>query len=249
MAFGRKLVPFFTHLTQRRARLLPAVASNTSFAPLRNFHLHSFPLLTIGMSTAHRVHSPPSSPSAPTPADKKARLDEPSPAAALPEATASSSVASVTTGAAPAAAAPKKQAASKPKGKGKKAPRRLAPDEVLMKDVELLLGVDAVARATTASLDWDPPAGLGRDTELEVIVREVGSGGDALSVYTEGEGDEARTWVVLTPFALPGEKIRVRITRSSRLHSHSALLEVIEPNSELRLKEGEGVGCKYFGTW
>lgn len=70
--------------------------------------------------------------------------------------------------------------------------------------------------------------------------------GDALSVYTARDG---RTWVILTPFVLPNELVRVKLDRSSRLHSKSELLEVLEKNEELRLKEGEGVNCKYFGKW
>lgn len=70
--------------------------------------------------------------------------------------------------------------------------------------------------------------------------------GNTLALYTSPEG---RPWVLSTPFALPDELIRVRIDGHSRYHSNADLLEVVEPNEMLRLKEGEGVGCKYFGKW
>lgn len=52
-------------------------------------------------------------------------------------------------------------------------------------------------------------------------------------------------WIVLTPLALPGEKIRVRIYYNSRLYSRADLLEVVKPNPTLR--DMNRVKCKYFG--
>ena len=53
------------------------------------------------------------------------------------------------------------------------------------------------------------------------------------------------SWVIVAPFALPGEKIRVRVYRSSRLHSFADLLDVISPNAELR--DNSRIQCQYFG--
>lgn len=65
--------------------------------------------------------------------------------------------------------------------------------------------------------------------------------GDALAI-----GPAPRSsWVIVAPFALPGEKIRVRVYRSSRLHSFADLLDVISPNAELR--DNNRIQCQYFG--
>ncbi|KAL6300241.1 S-adenosyl-L-methionine-dependent methyltransferase [Sparassis latifolia] len=65
--------------------------------------------------------------------------------------------------------------------------------------------------------------------------------GESLSVAPSSR----RPWVVVTPFALPGETIRVRVYRHARLHSYADLLEVVTPNPELR--DMSRVHCKYFG--
>ncbi|TFK48050.1 S-adenosyl-L-methionine-dependent methyltransferase [Heliocybe sulcata] len=52
-------------------------------------------------------------------------------------------------------------------------------------------------------------------------------------------------WVVVTPFALPGEIIRAKVYRNSRLHSLADLISIVKPNSELR--DMGRVQCKYFG--
>ena len=65
--------------------------------------------------------------------------------------------------------------------------------------------------------------------------------GESLSVATIHD----RKWVIVTPLSLPGERIRARVYRHSRLHSHADLLEVLEPNPEWR--DMSRVQCQYFG--
>lgn len=72
------------------------------------------------------------------------------------------------------------------------------------------------------------------------LVLHFGLGtGDSLSVVP------SKPWVIVTPLALPGEKIRVRVYRSARLYSYADLLDVITPNPEFR--DMSRVQCKYFG--
>lgn len=52
-------------------------------------------------------------------------------------------------------------------------------------------------------------------------------------------------WVVVVPLCLPGEKIRGRIYRHSRLHSVADLIRVETPNNDLR--DSSRVKCRYFG--
>ncbi|EED78459.1 predicted protein, partial [Postia placenta Mad-698-R] len=75
--------------------------------------------------------------------------------------------------------------------------------------------------------------------ELELTVSALSSSGDSLSVVP------SKPWVIVTPLALPGEKIRVRVYRSARLYSYADLLDVITPNPEFR--DMSRVQCKYFG--
>ncbi|KAJ7185134.1 hypothetical protein GGX14DRAFT_383695, partial [Mycena pura] len=51
-------------------------------------------------------------------------------------------------------------------------------------------------------------------------------------------------WVVVVPFALPGETIRVKVYRNARMHSVADLLEITTPNLELR--DNSRVQCKLF---
>ncbi|KAF9235845.1 S-adenosyl-L-methionine-dependent methyltransferase [Melanogaster broomeanus] len=119
-------------------------------------------------------------------------------------------------------------------------PDPYSSDDVLWHDVVSLLGEGNVDRVIAEGTEWDAPFGI-RD-ELEVVVSQLSSNGDALALGPEPHS----SWVIVAPFALPGEKIRVRLYRSSRLHSFGDLLKVVSPNTELR--DSNGVKCKYFGT-
>lgn len=51
--------------------------------------------------------------------------------------------------------------------------------------------------------------------------------------------------MLVIPFCLPGEKVRVRVYRQARLHSFADFLELLVPNEEMR--DMSRVKCKYFG--
>ena len=53
-------------------------------------------------------------------------------------------------------------------------------------------------------------------------------------------------WVIVVPFALPGEKVRVRIAKNDRMHSTGEVIEMLTHNPELR--DNSRIKCKYFGT-
>lgn len=96
-------------------------------------------------------------------------------------------------------------------------------DDVLWHDVRALLGDDAVHHAEEQDTDWDSPFHFRQ--EIEVVVDRLSSHGNVLALNPAG----ARSpWVIVAPFALPGESIRVRAYRSARLHSFADLLT---PNS------------------
>lgn len=66
-----------------------------------------------------------------------------------------------------------------------------------------------------------PPTG---DT-FEIIVTTLTYGGDALGRLPDGRA-------LFVPFALPGEKVRVRLVEEKRGHARAELLEVITPSAE-----------------
>ncbi|KAG6333304.1 hypothetical protein ID866_5781 [Astraeus odoratus] len=131
-----------------------------------------------------------------------------------------------------------------PVRKAKKSAKRTLPEpcsseDVLWHDVVSLLGSETVDQKIAQGTEWDSPFGFRE--ELEVVVSKLSSNGDALALGPASHS----AWVIVAPFALPGETIRVRVYRSSRLHSFADTLEVISPNPELR--DNSRVQCKYFG--
>ncbi|CAL1696841.1 unnamed protein product [Somion occarium] len=118
-------------------------------------------------------------------------------------------------------------------------PDLCSPEDVISRDVFALLGEETVQKAVEEGLDWNSP--FKQKDEVELVVSEMCSSGDSLSIAPAPHPP----WIVLTPLALPGEKIRVRIYYNSRLYSRADLLEVVKPNPTLR--DMNRVKCKYFG--
>lgn len=77
------------------------------------------------------------------------------------------------------------------------------------------------AAAQTAS---DAPA-------VELLIRALATGGDAVGHPVEDGGDDQpKTWFVAE--ALPGERVRVRATKTARNHVNGELLEVLAPSPD-----------------
>jgi tRNA (uracil-5-)-methyltransferase len=153
--------------------------------------------------------------------------------------------------------------------KGKKRqnlPEAYSPDDVLWRDVIDLLGKDVVEAALEEGLEWESPFGFRE--QVEVDVKSLSSAGESIfswmrlgqkAVLSSMSIDHLlslgtslalaphphKPWAVITPFALPGEKIRVRVYRNSRLHSYADLINVTQPNPALR--DMTRVRCRYFG--
>ncbi|KAL4069155.1 S-adenosyl-L-methionine-dependent methyltransferase [Scleroderma citrinum] len=125
------------------------------------------------------------------------------------------------------------------KKKRKPLPDPCSPEDVLWNDVVSLLGSESVDHKIAQGVEWDSPFGFRE--EMEVEVSKLSSSGDALALGPVPHS----SWVIITPFALPGEKIRVRVYRNSRLHSFADLLDVISTNPELR--DNDRIKCQYFG--
>ncbi|KZT68839.1 S-adenosyl-L-methionine-dependent methyltransferase [Daedalea quercina L-15889] len=133
----------------------------------------------------------------------------------------------------------------------KRAVRKLEPpapyssEWIVAHEVESLLGKQVIDQAIADSSTHSSPFDLQADPEsriLEVTVSRLSSTGDSLSIAPA----PYKPWVIITPHALPGEKIRVRVHNNTRLSSYADLLEVIEPNLEWR--DMSRVKCKYFGA-
>ncbi|KAI0089976.1 tRNA methyltransferase [Irpex rosettiformis] len=134
----------------------------------------------------------------------------------------------------------KKRGGRKDKRKVKhKLPEPYSSEDVIHREVISLLGQDVVDRLIEEGKDWASPFQMRE--EVELTVSAISSHGESLSIAPE----PYPPWVILTPFALPGEVIRARVYRHSQLHSYADLLEVTKPNPEMR--DISRVQCKYFG--
>lgn len=138
------------------------------------------------------------------------------------------------------------QSISRHSTSAKKKRRKLPPiqegsgDDVLLREVKALLGEAAIEKALAEDLDYAPPVQSGDTLELEV--GELSSTGDSLTILPHPN----RPWVIVVPFTLPKERIRVTIARHSQFHSHGKLEGIIQPNEELR--DPSRIQCRYFGS-
>jgi tRNA (uracil-5-)-methyltransferase len=215
----------------------------TSIAARSGVFCYQSKQLSVAMST--RVRSPTSDPA---PLEKKIRLDHHT----IDEADISIEDLGVP--------GPSKKASKKSKKKQKHIlPEPYSTGDVLWRDVVALLGSDVVENALQHGTEWTSP--FDHREEVEVVVSTLSSNGAHMYVLPlfvnadeppRASGDAlARSpashppWVIVAPFALPRERIRVRVYRSSRLHSFADLVEVITPNPDLR--DDSRVECRYFG--
>ncbi|KAJ7189114.1 tRNA methyltransferase [Mycena filopes] len=117
-------------------------------------------------------------------------------------------------------------------------PEACSGEDILWREINLILGKEYCEQALREETDRQSPFEYHQELELEVVA--ISSTGAALATSSES----SRPWVVVVPFALPGETIRARVFRDGRLYSAADLLEVVKPNPELR--DDSLVQCKYF---
>jgi tRNA (uracil-5-)-methyltransferase len=248
------------HIVVNTARVISSLACHrspeTCISSLRHSARSGVPRcqvkkLSAAMST--RVRSPTSDPEVNAPLEKKMRLrdDMMGGADGIVEEASNSAI---------GVPGPTKKASIKLKKKQKHVlPEPYSPGDVLWRDVVALLGNDIVEHALQHGTEWDSP--FGHRDEVEVEVSKLSSNGaheDVIpllsgtdnSLWPSGDAlahspTPHPPWVIVAPFALPGERIRVRVYRSARLHSFADLVEVITPNPDLR--DDSRVKCRYFG--
>ncbi|KAJ7146892.1 tRNA methyltransferase [Mycena epipterygia] len=167
-----------------------------------------------------RAPSPPSE----APAAKKPRLEPPTP----PPASASS------------VPAPKQSKSQKRRQKHDALPEPCSSDDVLWREINDVLGEEYVNAALADGTDRQSPFEYHQELEMQVVA--LCSTGSALATSAAS----SRPWVVVVPFCLPGETVRVKVYRNARMHSVADLLEVVTPNPGLR--DDTRVQCKYFGS-
>ncbi|KAL4254922.1 class I-like SAM-binding methyltransferase superfamily protein [Abortiporus biennis] len=165
---------------------------------------------------------------------KKPRLEEPN---NVEESAVKSSL--VGTSDATSGAKQPKRRKGKERKKKHQLPEECTAEDVVYRDALNLIGEEAAKRLEDEGKDWTNPFGESK-VELELEVVAVSSEGSALSLAPSEYGP----WVIVTPHALPGEKIKARVFRNTRFHSYADLLEVITPNDKLR--DVSRVKCKYF---
>ncbi|KAJ6550713.1 tRNA methyltransferase [Mycena sp. CBHHK59/15] len=119
-------------------------------------------------------------------------------------------------------------------------PEPCSSEDVLWHEINDVLGEDCVKSALADGTDMQSPFAYHQELEMQVVA--LCSTGSALATSAEAN----RPWVVVVPFALPGETIRVKIYKNARMHSLADLLEIVTPNHEFR--DSSRVQCKYFGS-
>nr|GAT58007.1 S-adenosyl-L-methionine-dependent methyltransferase [Mycena chlorophos] len=117
-------------------------------------------------------------------------------------------------------------------------PEPCSHDDVLWQEIKDVLGEEYVENAMAEGTDRDSPFAYHQEVEVQVVA--ISSTGSALATHS----DSARSWVVVVPFSLPGETVRLKIYRNARMHSFGDFIEVVKPNPELR--DDTRVRCQYF---
>ena len=95
----------------------------------------------------------------------------------------------------------------------------------------------------------DRPFAYHEELELEIVtLTNLGVGLGRISI--EDQKAKIENWVVMVPFALPGERVRARIFRNHKNYSEADLLAVLTPSSHRILSPrcplfGRCGGCQY----
>ncbi|KAG5364165.1 tRNA (uracil(54)-C(5))-methyltransferase [Yarrowia sp. E02] len=77
--------------------------------------------------------------------------------------------------------------------------------------------------------------------EVEVTISGLGADGDGIAIEERPEGEKR---VLVVPFALPGDKVKVRVYKKNLYFFQSEIVEVI---SKGELRDDALTSCKYFG--
>ncbi|KAF9269872.1 tRNA methyltransferase [Marasmius fiardii PR-910] len=118
-------------------------------------------------------------------------------------------------------------------------PELCSPEHVQWLDIVNLLGEDVVSKAIEEGREFQSPFAFHEVVELEV--KALCSNGDGLA---QSDSIDILPWVVVVPFSLPGERVRVKIFKNDRMHSIADVLEIIRPNPQMR--DDSRVQCRYF---
>ena len=105
-------------------------------------------------------------------------------------------------------------------------------------DIAEMLGAARVDEILHRNAEFDrvPPFGQ----EVQVTIERLSAHGDGLARTPQGDR------LLVIPFALPGEVVRVLPYASERLYFKARILELLKRNEEMR--HDELVGCRYFGA-
>uniref|UniRef100_A0A0W0FSW6 Putative tRNA methyltransferase n=2 Tax=Moniliophthora roreri TaxID=221103 RepID=A0A0W0FSW6_MONRR len=132
-----------------------------------------------------------------------------------------------------------KKNAKKLKKQRQTLPENCSPEDVQWKDIVSLLGENVINGAIEEGSEFQSPFAYHEVLELEV--KMICSNGDGLA---QSDREDIRPWVVVVPFAMPGERVRAKIFRNERMHSMADFIEIVRPNLELR--DDARIKCKYF---
>ncbi|KAK6356571.1 tRNA(m5U54)methyltransferase [Orbilia javanica] len=108
-------------------------------------------------------------------------------------------------------------------------------EEVLLRDVELLLGQSHELSCGHPQSDTTAPEQF---SQIELSIAMLGSTGDGLAISQDG------TRVYVVPFTVPGDKVVAKVVKNFPSYSMTDLVEVTEPSKD---RNDDLIFCKYFG--
>lgn len=150
---------------------------------------------------------------------------------------------------------PKKPQPKKPKLRRYKAKKvdPTAPLGVLQLEIDELAGEQGLTRDQIANdvkailndsdMRTGPVAQLYHREVCDVKVLKMTSNGDALALIPNPANAENKQ-VVVIPFALPGDVVRIRVFKTHPHYVESDLLEITEQSA---MRRDDLISCKYFG--
>ena len=110
-------------------------------------------------------------------------------------------------------------------------------DPPILYDILELLGKERVETILAQNTEFDRVAPFGE--EVVLTIERLSAHGDGLARTKQGDR------VVVVPFALPGEVVKVMPYAAERLYFKARMMELIQRNNDLR--RDDLVQCQYFG--
>ncbi|KAH9810432.1 S-adenosyl-L-methionine-dependent methyltransferase [Melampsora americana] len=135
---------------------------------------------------------------------------------------------------------------SKPKPKRRKRKGKEKPlssnEESIRFSIQELLGIqvnEQEEKEEEEEVHWDRSGwNLEKGNILEVKIHSIGSFGDGLAISPN------QNWILIVPFTVPNDVVKVKVYRNDRFHSFADLISILSPGE---WREEALIKCEYFG--